>query len=116
MKTYTLVDSYTGRVYSRGLRADVALQEILVHDNNKYEIVEEKYEDGRFAAFRLWWTGRPFMDMAPTIYVSTEPDFYEAVNEIAEKVLSNSVRADFPLHAWEDQEWDFIVAESESED
>jgi len=36
----------------------------------------------------------------------------EAIEEIAEKVVDNSMRAGFILHAWEDQEWEKIEAMS----
>jgi len=109
-KTYTLVDSHTGQVYGRGLDAETAMHEILVHDGNRYKIAEELDSDGGFSCYRLYHSGRPFMALAPTIYFSTSSYYYEAVQEIVEKVLSDSVRAGFPIHAWEDAEWDEIVA------
>jgi len=110
-KTYTLIDPSSGQVYARGLRADHAMHEILVQDNNRWSMFKEFGENGEFLCFRLYYTNRPFMAMCPTIYFSVEPNSDAAIQEIAEKVLADSMRADFPLHAWEDQEWDSIVAE-----
>jgi len=111
MKTYTLVNPSTGRVYARGLRADHAMHEILTQDGNRWTMYRELDGSGNFACYRLYHTGRPFMAMCPTKYFSIEPDSDLAIQEIAEKVLADSMRADFRLHAWEDAEWDEIVAE-----
>jgi len=112
-KTYTLVNGNTGQVYGRGLDAETTMHEVLAHDGNGYQIVKELDENKEFLCFRLWWTGRPFMTMAPTVYFSIEPDFDAAIQEIAEKVFADSIRADFPMHAWGDAQWDAIVADSE---
>jgi len=113
MKTYTLVNGSSGQVYARGLSAKDALEEILTHDGNRYEVAEEKDDNGSFCCYRLYHTGRPFMALVPTRYFSTEPNSDAAIQEIAEKVLADSMRADFPLHAWEDAEWDEIIAQSQ---
>ena len=104
MKKYTLVDA-AGNVFASGLDPIITMYELLTQDGGEYFIRGEYDENEQLVCFRLYYSNRHFMPLAPTIFFSKRTDFEKALQDIAMQVIKESACMGFSLHAWKDKEF-----------